>query len=124
MRSTSWWGQQPPTVRALGNALKGVQDKRIDGIPLKLTRTIDNHGFTIWQVVNDLGETNKLSERPSKTEQLRGALTGMGYRLAEANHAISALRDRIDTDPLADLVREALSVLARRPGPGSDPKRR
>jgi hypothetical protein len=43
---------------------------------------------------------------------------------AEANHAISALRDRIDTDQLADLVREVLRVLVQRPVAGSEPKRR
>ena len=65
-------------VRALGNALKRVQDKRMEGIPRKITRTIDNHGFAIWQVVNDLCETSTTSDRPGNAELLRGALTGMG----------------------------------------------
>jgi Holliday junction resolvasome RuvABC DNA-binding subunit len=111
-------------VRALGNALKRVQDKRIEGIPRKITRTIDNHGFAIWQVVNDLDEASTTSERPGNAELLRGALTGMGYGAAESNHAVSALRARLETDSLTALVREALGVLALRPTSASKPKRR
>ncbi len=111
-------------VRALGNALKRVLDKPIEGIPLKVTRTIDNHGFAIWQVVSALGETSTTSDRPGNAELLRGALTGMGYGPAEANHAISALRARLEIDSLTALVREALGVLALRPTSGSKPKRR
>jgi hypothetical protein len=111
-------------VRALGNALKRVQDKRIEGIPRKITRTIDNHGFAIWQVVNDLDEASTTSDRPGNAELLRGALTGMGYGALDANHAVSALRARIETDSLTALVRQALGVLALRPTSGSKPKRR
>ena len=110
------------TVRALGNVLKRMQDKRIEGIPRKVTRTIDNHGFALWQVVNALDETSASSERPSNAVLLRGALTGMGYSSAEANYAVSALRARIEIDPLAALMREALGLLAQRPVPGSKPK--
>ena len=113
-----------PNVRALGNALKRVQDKRVEGIALKLKRKTDNHGFAIWQVVNDAAATGTTSERPGKAELLRGALTGMGFRLADANHAISALRDCIETEVLADLVRKALGVLGQRPSAGSEGKRK
>jgi Holliday junction DNA helicase RuvA len=44
---------------------------------------------------------------------LLGALTRMGYRPAEAERAIVALGPRLDTDTLADLVRDALSLLAK-----------
>ena len=117
-------GAATSNVRALGNALKRVQDKHIEGITLKLTRTIDNHGFAIWQVVSALGETGATSDRPRNAELLRGALTGMGYGSAEANYAVSVLYARIETEPLAVLVREALAVLAQRPVLGSKPKHR
>ena len=117
-------GTATPNVRALGNALKRVQDKRVEGIALKLKRKIDNHGFAIWRVVNDPAATSTTSERPGKAELLRGALTGMGFRLADANHAISALRDCIETEALADLVRKALGVLGQRPSAGSEGKRK
>jgi Holliday junction DNA helicase RuvA len=59
--------------------------------------------------------------RPSETENananakelLAGALTRMGYRPVEAERAITALGDRVDEAPLADLVREALALLAK-----------
>jgi holliday junction DNA helicase RuvA len=44
---------------------------------------------------------------------LVGALTRMGYRPAEAERAATALAPRIATDALADLVREALAILAK-----------
>jgi Holliday junction DNA helicase RuvA len=52
------------------------------------------------------------SPRGAKGELLHGALTRMGYRPAEADRAVSTLGARVDTEALADLVREALAVLA------------
>jgi Holliday junction DNA helicase RuvA len=48
-------------------------------------------------------------------ELLAGALTRMGYRAQEAERAIAALASDRDLDavPLGDLVREALSALAK-----------
>ncbi len=46
-------------------------------------------------------------------ELLVGALVNMGYKQVEAERAQTALADRIGQLPLADLVREALVVLAR-----------
>jgi Holliday junction DNA helicase RuvA len=48
----------------------------------------------------------------AKAELLHGALTRMGYRPAEAERAVAALGARVEAEPLADLVREALGVLA------------
>jgi Holliday junction DNA helicase RuvA len=50
--------------------------------------------------------------RGAKAELLHGALTRMGYRPAEAERALTALGARVEAEPLADLVREALGVLA------------
>jgi Holliday junction DNA helicase RuvA len=44
---------------------------------------------------------------------LLGALTRMGYRPAEAERAVFALGPRVDAEPLAELVRDALSLLAK-----------
>jgi Holliday junction DNA helicase RuvA len=52
------------------------------------------------------------SAHPAKAELLHGALTRMGYRPAEAERAVAALGARVEAEPLADLVREALGVLA------------
>jgi Holliday junction DNA helicase RuvA len=45
-------------------------------------------------------------------ERLRTALTGMGFRLAEADRAIASLGERVH-GPLPELLREALAVLAK-----------
>jgi Holliday junction resolvasome RuvABC DNA-binding subunit len=104
--------------------LKRFVDKRSDGIARKLTRRIDGHGFAIWQVVNDLEAPNPVPERPAKADMVRSALTGTGYRWAEADYAVSALGAKVDTEPVAELVREALAVLAGRSAPGLQPKGR
>lgn len=53
-------------------------------------------------------------EAASKDDELLlGALTRMGYRPAEAERAIASLGDRVGKAPLADLVREALVLLAK-----------
>jgi Holliday junction DNA helicase RuvA len=46
-------------------------------------------------------------------ERLRSALTGMGFKLAEADRAIATLGARTDTDPVESLIREALALLSR-----------
>jgi Holliday junction DNA helicase RuvA len=46
-------------------------------------------------------------------ERLRGALTGMGFRPAEADRAIAALGARLQSASLEDLLREALALLAK-----------
>ncbi len=50
---------------------------------------------------------------PQGSDVLVGALTNMGYRQTEAERAVAGLGDKVGQVPLAELVREALSVLAR-----------
>jgi holliday junction DNA helicase RuvA len=51
--------------------------------------------------------------KPSpKGELLHGALTRMGFRPGEAERAIGVLGGRVESEPLGDLVREALAVLS------------
>jgi Holliday junction DNA helicase RuvA len=54
----------------------------------------------------------KAAPRGAKAELLHGALTRLGYRPAEAERAVTALGARVESEPLADLVREALGVLS------------
>jgi Holliday junction DNA helicase RuvA len=50
----------------------------------------------------------------SRTEELVvSALTNMGYRAAEAERAVASLGNELDARPVAELVREALAVLAK-----------
>jgi holliday junction DNA helicase RuvA len=46
-------------------------------------------------------------------DRLRSALTGMGFRPAEAERALATLGERVRSVPLEDLLREALALLAR-----------
>jgi holliday junction DNA helicase RuvA len=50
--------------------------------------------------------------RGAKADLLQGALTRMGYRPAEAERAVATLGSRVESEPLADLIREALGLLA------------
>jgi len=49
-----------------------------------------------------------------KAELLHSALTRLGFRPAEAERAITALGARVQTEPLGDLVREALATLSKK----------
>jgi Holliday junction DNA helicase RuvA len=46
-------------------------------------------------------------------DRLRAALTGMGFKPAEAERAVQALGVRAEGTPFEELVREALGILAR-----------
>lgn len=46
-------------------------------------------------------------------ERLRSALTGLGYKPSEAERALASIGDRVNTEPVAKLVVEALAILAR-----------
>lgn len=46
-------------------------------------------------------------------ERLRAALTGMGFKPAEAERAVTTLEGRATAAPLEDMLREALALLAK-----------
>jgi Holliday junction DNA helicase RuvA len=46
-------------------------------------------------------------------ERLRAALTGMGFRPAEADRAVSSLGERVASASFEELLREALALLAK-----------
>jgi Holliday junction DNA helicase RuvA len=50
---------------------------------------------------------------PVGDDRLRAALTGMGFRPAEAERAVQAIGDRADAVPFEEILREALGILAR-----------
>lgn len=49
----------------------------------------------------------------SKPEVLYGMLTNLGFRPTEADRAVAALGERVEAEPLSELVRAALGLLAR-----------
>ena len=56
----------------------------------------------------------RIGQRDAGTAgRLLSALTNMGYRAAEAERAVRALGDRVEREPLAALLREALAWLTR-----------
>jgi Holliday junction DNA helicase RuvA len=50
---------------------------------------------------------------PSPRDALLSGLVNMGYRAAEAERALGTLEDRLDATPIAELLREALVLLAK-----------
>ena len=59
------------------------------------------------------GPTPALAARPGDAKsRLVTALTNMGYRPAEAERAIQSLGPRVGSEPLSDLLREALAQLS------------
>ena len=50
---------------------------------------------------------------PSQGDRLAGALAHMGWKPAEVDRALTALRPKLAEQPLEALIREALSLLAR-----------
>jgi len=55
----------------------------------------------------------KAAPRGTPRETLVSALVNMGYRAAEAERAVGQLDGKLDGAPLAELVREALVLLAK-----------
>lgn len=47
------------------------------------------------------------------SDRLRAALTGMGFKPAEADRAVATLEPRLHASPFEELLREALGLLAR-----------
>ncbi len=57
--------------------------------------------------------TSKSKPKQDVAGQLVSALTGMGYRPAEAERAVAALAERLPDAPIAELIREALGILTK-----------
>jgi Holliday junction DNA helicase RuvA len=93
-------------------AISGVGKKIAERLLLELR---DKLPAATAPATNAAGEAGG-SRRGEGTgeERLRNALTGMGFRPAEAERAVSALGERGQFPaPLEDLLREALALLAK-----------
>ena len=91
------------------NKISGVGKKTAERLVLELKEKLAAIGME---------DSSKSSEKhPAGTEdneaRLLGALTNMGYKPAEAGQAVDSLKDRIATEPVSDLLRAALSYLAK-----------
>jgi Holliday junction DNA helicase RuvA len=90
-------------------AVPGVGKKTAERIVLELKDKLLTH---LAPAALAAAPAARPTARGVKAELLHGALTRMGYRPAEAERAISTLGARVEAEPLADLIREALGVLS------------
>jgi Holliday junction DNA helicase RuvA len=92
-------------------AVAGIGKKIAERLLLELRDKLPA-AFAVARV--DTGAGSSPARRPSSDDdRLRSALTGMGFKPAEAERAMAALEARTNAAPLEDLLREALALLAK-----------
>jgi Holliday junction DNA helicase RuvA len=89
--------------------IPGVGKKTAERIVLELKDKLLAHAAVTHQVPLPKGRP---TGRGPNAELVQQALTRMGYRAAEAERAVTSLGARLETEPLADLVRDALAALS------------
>jgi Holliday junction DNA helicase RuvA len=88
------------------NKVSGVGKKTAERLILELKEKL---------LKLDTGSAAERSETHAHVDgqKLIGALTNMGYRSNEAERAVEALKDRLGSEPLSELLRAALAELSR-----------
>jgi Holliday junction DNA helicase RuvA len=94
-------------------AIPGVGKKTAERIILELKDKLTAAPAAAAAAAVAAGTAQKPSAG-SKGELLLSALTRMGFRPSEAERAVTGLGARVETEPLGDLVREALALLSSR----------
>jgi Holliday junction DNA helicase RuvA len=105
------------SVGELAGAVARGETARLTAIPGVGKKTAERIGLELKdkllaQAPPLAAPVSRAPTRGEKGELLHGALTRMGYRPAEADRAVTTLGARVETVPLAELVREALAILA------------
>ncbi len=93
-------------VRRLSK-INGVGKKTAERLVLELKEKLPRLGNLTQPTATEAIPTSSDDEA-----RLIGALTNMGYKPAEAQTAVTSLKDRLGNEPISDLLRAALSELA------------
>jgi Holliday junction DNA helicase RuvA len=105
----------PPGELAAAVAAKDVARlTKIDGVGKKTAERLVLELRERLQKVSELGRLPAAVANAVSGDEGRliGALTNMGYRLPDAQRAVRALGDRVGSEKLADLLRDALATLS------------
>jgi Holliday junction DNA helicase RuvA len=102
----------------LARAIAAKDVKRLTAVPGVGKKTAERLVLELRDKLPVLGPVEPTTPtKPSRAgthrEALASALVNMGYRAAEAERAVGQLDSRIDSEPLAELLREALVLLAK-----------
>lgn len=103
----------------LANVVVRGETAKLTQVPGVGKKTAERLVLELKEKLAALASARSLAATPSHTapssqaELLQRALTGMGFRPAEADRAIATLGTRVDSAPMGELVREALASLAR-----------
>jgi len=102
----------------LARAVAGKDLKRLTDVPGVGKKTAERLVLELRDKLPVLGVADAVAPaKPTGSgtarETLLSALVHMGYRAAESERAVGQLEGRLDGAPLADLVREALVLLAK-----------
>jgi Holliday junction DNA helicase RuvA len=87
-------------------AISGVGKKTAERLVLELRDKLPT-------VAASPAPTRAVARAGSNAELLRSALANMSFRPAEIDRALATLEADLDTKPLAELIRDALALLAR-----------
>jgi holliday junction DNA helicase RuvA len=105
------------TVPELISAVRSADLARLSRVPGIGKKTAERIVLELKGKVDALGVVESGSAvvrgADGKSERLAAALTGMGYRPAEAARAVESLKGQMDSGSLRDLLREALALLTR-----------
>ena len=105
----------------LARAIAGKDVKRLTDVPGIGKKTAERLVLELSDKLPSLclgaGRSARRRRAPARAstprDALLSALVNMGYRAVEAERAVASLEGRLDGTPMAELVREALVLLAK-----------
>lgn len=97
--------------RARLGAIPGVGKKTVERLLVELKGRLPVVPQASAQTVLRPGMVQP--EVPPKSEQLASALAHLGFRPAQVERALDALRPKLEEEALPDLIRQALAMLSR-----------